>query len=62
MTRRISTAAARKDFASLLRSSTQGDRIKLTRYDKTIAVVVSRKDLTSLEDCETAKRAARRRR
>lgn len=52
MTIRISTAIARKDFASVLRASARGERIKLTRYDKTIAIVIPKQDLISLEDCE----------
>ena len=50
---RISTAQARKDFARLLqRASADGERIKLTRYNKTLAVLVPSKDLSALEDCE----------
>ncbi|HXJ18653.1 MAG TPA: hypothetical protein VMT03_00355 [Polyangia bacterium] len=48
----MSTAHARKDFAALLRSSAAGERIKLTRYNKTIAVLIPKKDLTELEDCQ----------
>jgi len=52
MAHRIPTAVARKDFAALLDNSARGARIKLTRYDKTIAVVVSKDDLAKLEECE----------
>lgn len=52
MARRIPTAEARKDFATVLRDSARGERIKLTRYDKTVAVVVSKDDFAKLEDCE----------
>jgi antitoxin (DNA-binding transcriptional repressor) of toxin-antitoxin stability system len=52
MTRRIATAGARKNFASLVRRSAAGERIKLTRYNKTIAIVIPKKDLEALEDCE----------
>jgi antitoxin (DNA-binding transcriptional repressor) of toxin-antitoxin stability system len=52
MTRRIATAGARKNFASLVRRSAAGERIKLTRYNKTVAIVIPKKDLEVLEDCE----------
>jgi antitoxin (DNA-binding transcriptional repressor) of toxin-antitoxin stability system len=52
MTRRMATAGARKNFASLVRRSAAGERIKLTRYNKTVAIVIPKKDLDILEDCE----------
>jgi antitoxin (DNA-binding transcriptional repressor) of toxin-antitoxin stability system len=52
MTQRLPTALARKDFANVLRDSAAGERIKLTRYNKTIAVIVPTKDLADLEDCQ----------
>jgi len=52
MTQRLPTAVARKDFANVLRDSAAGERIKLTRYNKTVAVIISKKDLTELEDCQ----------
>jgi prevent-host-death family protein len=52
----MSTAEARKDFAALLRSSAAGERIKLTRYNKTVAVLVSKKDLDELEECQQSRR------
>jgi prevent-host-death family protein len=52
MTRRIATAGARKNFASLVARSAAGERIKLTRYNKTVAIVIPKKDLERLEDCE----------
>ncbi len=52
MTQRLPTAVARKDFANVLRDSAAGERIKLTRYNKTVAVIIPKKDLTDLEDCE----------
>jgi antitoxin (DNA-binding transcriptional repressor) of toxin-antitoxin stability system len=55
MTQRLPTAAARKSFAAVLRDSAAGERIKLTRYNKTIAVVIPKKDLTDLEECEKAR-------
>lgn len=52
MTRRIQAAHARKDFAKVLESSSRGERIKVTRYNKTIGVVISKRDLARLEHCE----------
>ena len=57
MAQRMSTAVARKDFASLLRSSAAGERIKLTRYNKTIAVLIPKHELEDLEDCQQRKLA-----
>ena len=45
MTQRLPTALARKDFANVLRDSAAGERIKLTRYNKTVAVIIPTKDL-----------------
>jgi antitoxin (DNA-binding transcriptional repressor) of toxin-antitoxin stability system len=53
----MSTAEARKDFAALLRSSAAGQRIKLTRYNKTIAVLIPKHELADLEDCQQRKLA-----
>jgi antitoxin (DNA-binding transcriptional repressor) of toxin-antitoxin stability system len=55
MAHRVSTAVARKDLASVLRSSARGERIKLTRYNKTVAIVIPKKDLAELEDCEKSR-------
>lgn len=55
MAQRMSTAEARKDFAALLRSSEKGERIKLTRYNKTVAVLIPKHDLDELEDCQGRK-------
>ena len=52
MTQRLPTAVARKDFANVLRDSAAGERIKLTRYNKTVAVIIPAKDLADLEDCQ----------
>jgi len=61
MAHRMSTADARKDFAALLRSSAAGERIKLTRYNKTIAVLIPRTDLAELEDCQQRRETAKAR-
>ena len=59
MAQRMSTAEARKDFAALLRSSAAGERIKLTRYNKTVAVLIPKIDLDELEDCQKKSRPER---
>ena len=50
--RRIKAAAARKLFGSMVTKSQMGERIKVTRYNKTAAVLISKRDLEKLEDCE----------
>ncbi len=65
MATRISTAEARKNQAQVLRTVMAGGRVKITRYDQTIGVIVPKKDLQKLEDCERAReepRPQRRRR
>ena len=50
--RRIQAAGARKNFSSLVTKSAAGERIKVTRYNKTAAVLIPKRDLERLEDCE----------
>ena len=52
MTNRIPIAVARKNFASLLRKTKDGERVKLTRYDKTIGAIIPKHDLDKLKECE----------
>lgn len=52
MTQRIPIADARKRFASLVSKMKDGERIKLTRYNKTVAAIVPKHDLEKLKDCE----------
>jgi len=54
MARRVPVAQARKRFASILGHSVAGERIKLTRYDKTVAVLIPKRDFGKLEECESA--------
>jgi len=56
--RRIQAAGARKNFSSLVKKSQAGERIKLTRYNKTAAILIPKRDLERLEDCEKAVDAA----
>ncbi len=58
MTNRIPIAAARKGFATILRKTTEGERIKLTRYNKTVAIIIPKRDLEKLKDCEEQERSA----
>jgi antitoxin (DNA-binding transcriptional repressor) of toxin-antitoxin stability system len=52
MTTRIPIAFARKHFASVLRKTKDGERVKLTRYDKTIGAIIPKHDLDKLRECE----------
>jgi prevent-host-death family protein len=49
-------------LANVVRRSARGERIKVTRYGKTLAVLISKRDLQALEDCEKSRsvRSARR--
>ena len=63
MAQRVPTAVARKQFARMIDKGSRGQRIKLTRYNKTQAVIISKEDLSRLEECEQeSKRTAARRR
>jgi prevent-host-death family protein len=58
---RIAASKARKEFRSVIRrASAGGKRVKITHYGKTLAGLVSAKDLALLEDCESAKQPAKR--
>jgi prevent-host-death family protein len=59
MARRVPVAQARKRFASLLGHSVAGERIQLTRYNKTVAVLIPKQDFSKLEDCESGRSRAR---
>jgi antitoxin (DNA-binding transcriptional repressor) of toxin-antitoxin stability system len=54
MAHRMATADARKNFAGMVKRSAKGERIKLTRYDKTIAILIPKQDLDKLEECEAS--------
>ena len=56
--RRIQAAGARKNFSSLVKKSQAGERIKVTRYNKTAAVLVPKRDLERLQECEKEMAAA----
>jgi prevent-host-death family protein len=52
MVHRIQAAKARKHFASIVERSSQGERIKVTRYGRTLAAIIPKGDLEKLENCE----------
>lgn len=59
MTQRIPIADARKNFANLLSRTKDGERVKLTRYNKTVAAIIPKQDLEKLKDCESQDPAAK---
>jgi prevent-host-death family protein len=59
---RVSKADARKRFAQIVTDAGHGgQRIKITHYGKTIAVLIPKADLQRLQDCEQTKSRARAR-
>jgi prevent-host-death family protein len=52
MVNRVQAAKARKHFASIVERSSQGERIKVTRYGRTLAAIIPKGDLEKLENCE----------
>jgi prevent-host-death family protein len=61
-TARVPIAEARKNLAALLKRAEKGDRIKLTRYDKTLGGLVPKTDLDSLEECDDLRAQTRKQR
>jgi prevent-host-death family protein len=59
MSVRIATAGARKRFASLVKQAARGERVKITRYNKTAVVMIPKHDLEALEECEKKSAAAK---
>jgi antitoxin (DNA-binding transcriptional repressor) of toxin-antitoxin stability system len=62
MAQRIAAASARKNLASFIQRAKRGERIKLTRYDTTAAILIPKQDLETLEECEKRPQSFRRRR
>lgn len=53
VTKRIATADCRKTFADISsRVGSGAERVRVTRYGKTLVGIVSAKDLQRLEECE----------
>jgi prevent-host-death family protein len=61
MSRRIPIAEARKNLADIVQQSASGERIKLTRYNRSLAVLIPKQDLEELERCQEAGAGAARR-
>jgi len=53
--RRIPVAEARSHLAALLKDVERGARVKITRYNRTVAGIISQQDLTDLRDCQERK-------
>jgi prevent-host-death family protein len=50
---RMAKAEARKRFSEVTtRVGRRGERVKITHYGKTLAVLVSKQDLAKLDECE----------
>lgn len=50
---RIAKAEARKNFSDVVtRAGRQGERVKITHYGKTLAILINPKELAGLDDCE----------
>ena len=50
---RIAKAEARKNFSDVVtRAGRQGERVKITHYGKTLAILINPKELEGLDDCE----------
>ena len=50
---RIPVAEARKNLASILgKAAKKNQRVKITRYNRTLVGIISRADLLRLKDCE----------
>lgn len=60
MSVRVPTSEAREDLAQVVRRTARGERIKLTRYGKTQAVLIPKRDLEALENCEEGSEAAKK--
>jgi prevent-host-death family protein len=61
----MAKAEARRRFSEVTtRVGRRGERVKITHYGKTLAVLVSKQDLQKLDDCEANGRrdSARKRR
>ena len=48
----IAVADARRDFAKVLSKAKRGARIKVTRYQTTLAGIISGADLARLSECD----------
>lgn len=61
---RIAKSEARKNFSDVLdRAGRRGERVKITHYGKTLAILIPKADLSKLEECDhvNTSRGTRRR-
>jgi prevent-host-death family protein len=57
--KRVPKAEARKRFAEIVTDAGRGgERIKITHYGKTLAVLIPKADLERLQHCEESKAGA----
>ena len=55
---RIAKAEARKNFSDVVtRAGRRGERVKITHYGKTLAILISPRELESLDECERRRRS-----
>lgn len=59
--KRVAKADARMRFAEIVTKADGGERVKITHYGKTIAVLISKDDLRRLQECESMRAAKRSR-
>ena len=58
---RIAKSEARKNFSEVIgRAARGGERVKITHYGKTLAVLIPKTDLEKLEACEHGVQRLRR--
>lgn len=60
--KRLAIAEARASISDLVQEVRKGSRVKITRYDKTIAWLVPQSDGEALEECGEQLEDCRRRR
>jgi prevent-host-death family protein len=55
---RIAKAEARKRFSEVVsRAGRRGERVKITHYGRTVAILVPPRDLETLDECERVLKA-----
>jgi prevent-host-death family protein len=60
--RKISIAQVRRDLAEVVGDVKRGERVKVSRYGRTLAVLVPKPDLEKLQDCERTEETRKQRR
>jgi prevent-host-death family protein len=56
---RIAKSEARKNFSDVVtRAGRRGERVKITHYGKTLAILISPRELEGLDECERQRRAS----